>query len=165
VALEVEDGTGKSTSESYVSVAGTDARHAALGNAAWTGDDATKEAALRRATQYMEQAFRTRWLGMRTSKDQALSWPRVICEAVDDWWIDSNVVPSEVANACADLALKALSADLNADLTRGVVRKKIGPLETEYDRYSPQSVRYPAVVQMLSPFLKGSSVSATLVRA
>ena len=165
MALEVENGTGKSTSESYISVAGADARHTALGNAAWTGDDAAKEAALRRATQYMEQAYRTRWLGMRTSKDQALSWPRAILAPVDDWWIDSNVVPAEVANACADLALKALSSDLNADLTRGVVRKKIGPIETEYDRYSPQSVRYPAIAQMLSPFLKGSSVSATLVRA
>jgi hypothetical protein len=77
----------------------------------------------------------------------------------------SDIVPADIANACADLALKAASGDLNADLTRGVVRKKVGPLETEYDRYSPQSVRYPAITMALAPYLKGSSAMATLVRA
>ena len=66
---------------------------------------------------------------------------------------------------CADLALRALTDDLNADLTRAVVRKKIGPLETEYDRNSPQSKRFRPVDMALAPFLKGSSASARLVRA
>jgi hypothetical protein len=164
MALEVEDGTGKANAESYCSVASADARHSAFGNTAWTGTDAAKEAALRRATAYMEQAYRERWQGIRRHVDQALSWPRWdVC--VDSYTIDTESVPAEVANACADLALKALADDLNADLTRGVVRKKIGPLETEYDRYSPQSKRFRAIDMMLSPFLKGSSATATLVRA
>jgi hypothetical protein len=65
----------------------------------------------------------------------------------------------------ADLALRALTDDLNADLTRGIVRKKIGPMETEFDPYSPQSKRFRAIDMALAPFLKGSSVMANLVRA
>jgi hypothetical protein len=165
VALVVEDGTGKADANAFVSVAVADARHTLLGNTAWTGDDATKEAAIARATAYMEQAYRTRWVGCRAHQDQALSWPRYINELVSDQYIASDIVPTEIANACADLALKALADDLNPDLTRGVKRKKIGPLETEYDDYSPQSVRRRAVDMALAPFLKGSSAMATLVRA
>jgi hypothetical protein len=164
LSLIVEDGTGLSTANALVSVADADARHTLLSNTAWTGLDAVKEAAIARATAYMEQAFRERWSGFRLHKTQALSWPRWNVW-VDGYPIEPNIVPPEVANACADLALRALSADLNADLTRGVVRKKIGPLETEFDPYSPQSTRRPAIDMVLAPFLRGSSANAMLVRA
>jgi hypothetical protein len=167
VALIVEDGTGKPDAESYITVAAASTRHTNLGNAAWAAaaSDTVREAALRRATVYMEQAYRDRWCGYRQVTTQALSWPRNSVVVDEFVVVESNVVPPEVANACADLALRALTDDLNADLTRGVVRKKIGPLETEYDRYSPQSKRFRAIDMMLSPFLKGSSATATLVRA
>jgi hypothetical protein len=166
MSLIVEDGTGLSTAESFISVADADTRHTNMGNTNWAAlTTEEKEQALRRGTQYMEQAYRTRWLGTRTHEDQALSWPRVIMQAVDGWWIDSDEVPSIVANACADMALKAAAGDLNADLTRGVVREKVGPLETEYDRASPQSTRYRAVDMMLAHLLSGGSANARLVRA
>ena len=164
MALVVETGAGLETAESFVSVADADARHTALGNTAWTGTDAVKEAALRRATQYMEQAYRSSWKGTRVLRAQALSWPRYGA-VVDGYDLDSNYVPTEVANACADLALKALSETLAEDLTRGVVREKVGPLEVEYDRASPQSTRYRAIDMALSPFLKGGAMNAMLVRA
>lgn len=164
MALIVEDGTGLSTSESYCSVAAANARHTALGNAAWTGTDAAKEAALRRATAYMEQAYRNRWKGTKLLRAQALSWPRYGAVA-DGWDIDSTVVPADIANACADLALRALSADLNADLTRAVVREKVGPLETEYSAYGPEAVRYRSIDMALAPYLAGGGVTARLVRA
>lgn len=167
MALVVEDGTGKADAESYISVADADTRHSNLGNTAWgLADTATKEAALRRATNYMLQMYRGRWTGTRVKVDpmQALDWPRYGVE-VDHFPVHFDIVPPEVANACADLALRALSADLNADLTRGVVRKKIGPLETEFDPYSPQSTRRPAIDMALAPFLRGSSANAMLIRA
>jgi hypothetical protein len=166
MSLIVEDGTGLSTADSYISAAAATARHLALGNTDWAIlTDAEKEQALRRATVYMEQAYRTRWVGCRAHQTQALSWPRYISELVDDIYIAGDVLPADIANACADLALKAAAGELNADLTRGVVRKKVGPLETEYDRNSPQSVRYRAIDMALAPYLKGSSAMATLVRA
>ena len=164
MTLVVENGTGLSNANAYVSVADADARHTLLGNSGWTGDAEAKEAAIARATAYMEQAYRERWTGQRVNREQALSWPRYGV-VVDSWAVDSNIVPAEIANACAALALKALSDNLNADLTRAVVRKKIGPMETEYDRASPQSKQFRAVDMALAPYLKGSSVSAMLVRA
>ena len=51
MALVHEDGTGKTDAESYCSVTFADARHTAFGNSTWTGADAVKEAALRKAIQ------------------------------------------------------------------------------------------------------------------
>lgn len=166
MALEVEDGTGKANAESYVSVADADARMAALGLTNWTTlTTAEKEQALRRAAQYMLQSYRDRWQGYRTSTTQALDWPRAWVIVDRYTYIDNDVVPADVAAANADLAFKAAYGDLNADLARGVVREKVGPIETEYDRASPQSVRYRAIDMLLAPYLKGAAGMARLVRA
>lgn len=166
MALVTEDGTGLSNAESYVSLADATTRHAALGNADWAAaaSDTVREQALRRATAYMEGVYRSRWKGTKLLRDQALSWPRYGA-IVDRWAVESTIVPVEVANACADLALKALSEELSPDLERGVVREKVGPLEVEYDRNSPQSKRFRAADMGLAPYLKGSTAMVGLVRA
>lgn len=165
MALEVEDGTGKANAESYITVAAADARHTALGNTAWTGSDAVKESALRRATQYMIQAYRGRWRGTRLLRAQALDWPRHGA-VVDGFDWPSNEVPAEVANACADLALRALAGDLNADQNgRAVIREKVGPLETEYAEYGSTAAQYRAVDMALSALLTGGGANVRLVRA
>lgn len=164
MTLVVEDGTGMIDAEAYVSVADADARHSALGNTAWTGTEAVKEAAIRRATQFMEQRYRSNWRGTKLTREQALSWPRYGA-VVDGWCLVSNEVPDTIANACADLALKALAEDLNPDLERAVIREKVGPLETEYSAFGSQSKRYTAATQALAPYLMGSGANRFLVRA
>lgn len=165
MALIPEDGTGLANADSYISVANADTRHANNGMTNWaTLQTSEKEAAIRRATTYMEQAFRERWRGRRNHLTQALSWPRWGV-MVDGFPVYPTIVPPEVAAACADLALKAAAGDLNADLTQGVIRKKVGPIETELDRFSPQRVRYPAIEMTLTPFLKVGSGQVMLSRA
>ena len=164
MSLVTENGTGQATAESYISVASADARHTAFGNTAWTGTDAVKEQALRRATAYMTQAYRGRWTGTKLTSAQALDWPRYDV-SVDGYSVDSNIVPADIVNACADLALKASTDTLNADLERAIIREKVGPLETEYSAYSPQRPRYPAIDGALAPYLTGSAATAQLVRA
>jgi len=164
MTLVVEDGSGLTTAESYASVAAADARHSALGNSAWTGTEAVKEAALRRATAFMEQRFRSNWRGTRLTRAQALSWPRYAVE-VEGWCVASNEVPADVVNACIDLALRALTEDLNPDIERAVIREKVGPLEIEYSAHSPQAKRYSAVTQALAPYLMGSGANRFVVRA
>ncbi len=163
MALTVESGLGLADAESYISVADATTRLTSIGsNTAWDALSTTEqEQALRRATAFMEQRYRGRWRGTKLLRAQALSWPRYGATA-DGYTVDSNIVPTEVANACAELAYRAAAGDLNADQTRGVVRKKIGPLETEYDRYSSQAKRFPAVDQMLAPYLFAAN---RLVRA
>lgn len=165
MSLVVETGTGDPLAESYASVADADTRMANLGETNWTLLlTAEKEQALRRATAFMEQAYRDRWKGYRQVYTQALSWPRNSVVVDEFIYIATTIVPPEVKNACIDLALKAAAGDLVPDLERGVVREKVGPIETEYDRASPQSTRRPAIEMTLAPFLKGGTGMARLVR-
>ena len=167
MSLICEDGSGKSDSESYISVADASTYHTARGNTAWAAltTDALREAALRRATDYMRQAYRSRWQGYKVNEDQALDWPRYDV-VVEGYAIDDEIVPTEIKNACAELALKAATADLLADQSQGVVREKVGPIEVEYDKSSPQSTRYKAIDAILSPYLKagGGGINMGLIR-
>lgn len=158
MALVVEDGTVVSGAESYITVAAADTYHSNRGNTEWDDlDDTTKEQLLRKATDYMTQKYRERWKGDRVSLTQPLDWPRESVKVYygETLWeeFDDESVPDAVVNACAELALKANTEDLMADLTRGITREKIGPLETEYDTNSPQAKRFKAIDAMLKPYL------------
>lgn len=166
MSLITEDGTGKADAEAYISVADATTYFAARGVAAWAAlaSDTIREQLLRKATEYMSQTFRQQWNGVRVYSTQALDWPRAgVC--VDGYAVDSDVVPVEVQRACAELALKANTADLLADLEQAVIREKIGPIETEYAPGSSPNKRYVAVDRMLRPYLSGGDASIRLVRA
>jgi hypothetical protein len=166
MALIVEDGTGKADAESYISVADATAYHAARGNAAWAtlASDTVREQLLRRATEYMLESYRQRWQGYRISSTQALDWPRAgVC--VDGYLIAINIVPVEVQRACAELALKAATADLAADVGQTARRVKVGPIEKEYAPNASPVKRYRAVDLLLAPFLSGSDMNIKVVRA
>jgi hypothetical protein len=168
MALIVEDGTGKADAESYISVADASTYHANRGNTAWAAlaSDTLREQALRKATDYIEQNYRLRFAGRRVTQEQALSWPRYDVLRDDGYYYyPGDEVPTEVKNACAELALKASTDELSPDLTQGVIREKVDVLEVEYDKYSPQSPRYTAIDRLLSPFLSGSSASHSVVRS
>lgn len=159
MALEVETGTGSSIAESFASVAQADTRMAAHGYTNWSDLTTTeKEQALRRATAHMEGAYRNRWKGTRLLRAQALSWPRYGAW-VDGFDIPSTEVPDEVVNACIDLAFRAAAGELAPDQTRTIVREKVGPLETEYDRYSSGLPRYSAIDMALAPYLGGGGMN------
>ena len=156
MSIIVEDGTKVVGAESYISVAEADAYHSKRGNTAWDLLDTTdqKEPALRKATDYLEQAFFSLWKGIRVEDGQPLSWPRK-CAYIDDYTlIDDNIVPEAVKRACAELALKASAAELAPDMTQGVVSETVGPISVTYDTGSPQRKRYRAIENMLAPYLK-----------
>lgn len=152
MALIVEDGTGKADAESYISVADADTYHTARGNTAWTGATAVKEAALRRATDYLEDVYAARWKGERGDAAQALSWPRGGV-TVHGFAVDEDEVPDVVSRACAELALRALSADLLADAGAQVKSETVGPISVTYADGARQSTAYKAVDASLSPYL------------
>ena len=156
------------TAESYCTVADASNYHTVRGNTAWAAltTDALREAALRRATDYMRQAYRSRWQGYKVNEDQALDWPRYDVE-VEGYAVDSDIVPTEIKNACAELALKASAAELNPDLTQGVLSEQVGSIQVTYDKASPQFTRYRAIDALLSPYLKagGGGCSMGLIRS
>ncbi len=174
MSLVVEDGTGIATAESYCSVADADTYHTNQGNAAWALLSTTlKEQALRRATTFMEGKFRDIYAGYRKGIIQSLSWPRIWVPVRDApagygsfmMYYPQDTVPAAVSAACAKLALIASTEDLSPALKQGVIKRKIGPLETEYDRFSPQGTRYREIYMLLNPFVKSSGNSVGLARA
>jgi hypothetical protein len=174
MTLIVETGAGLANAESFISVSDATTYHANMGNSAWAAiaTDALREAYLRRATMYMEQAYRERWAGFRQTTVQALCWPRSWVPMRDapsgyatfPSYYPPSAIPALVANACAELALRASAGDLLADLQQGVLKEGVGPLSVEYDKATPQTVRYVAVAAMLRPFLGRSPNNLLTVR-
>lgn len=68
---------GASDADSYAGTSEADAYFSARGVSAWTGSTSVKEAALRVATSYLDNAYRERWIGLTSTQTQSLSWPRV----------------------------------------------------------------------------------------
>lgn len=174
MALVIEDGSGKSDAESFISVEDADTYFSNRGNATWAAlNTAQKEQNLRKATDYIGQTYRQRWKGVRVTSEQALDWPRayVVRDDIDYvsgagyvlidgfYYYPSDEVPQAVKTACAELAYRASAAELAPDLEQLVKREKIDVIEVEYADYASPYTQYRAVDSMLAPFLGGGSGS------
>jgi len=154
--LVVEDGTGLSDAEAYVSVADADAYHAQFGNANWAAATlASKESALRRAAQYIDTQYRFR--GDPLNDTQALAWPR----STRPWPVRA------VISASCELALPALDGPLYLDQAGpAIVSETVGPISTTYavDRRGGQP-RYAAADALLESLTGGGRLSMRIERA
>lgn len=149
MSLVVEDGEGLEDAESYLSVADADAYFTRRGNSAWTGTESVKEAALIKATQYLDYSYS--WKGTIFSTEQALNWPRTGVQDNQGRDLD-NSVPQKLKDATAELALVSLSSELlsNTDNSNYIKREKVEGLEVEYKDSAPSSIQYLSVDRMLS---------------
>ena len=105
MSLIIEDGSRVTGANSYADVSTVDAYHAARGNAAWTGDDTAKEAAILRAMTYIETLP---WHGVKATQTQPLEWPRAYMEDRNGYAINADVVPAQVIHAVAEAALREI---------------------------------------------------------
>jgi hypothetical protein len=170
MTLIVENGTGMSTAESYISVADATSYHSDRGNINWgLLTVQQQEQALRRATDHMLGEYRNRWNGSRVTSTQYLDWPRLGVIKKDSqgangvygmFVVPQSIVPVEVKNACAELAIRAAAGPLREDLTQAIVREKIGPLDTTYDKATSEQTRYSDVDAMLRVLLRGGGNSS-----
>lgn len=172
MALEVEDGTAKDDAESYLSVTDANTYHSARSNAAWTGADAVKEAALRKATAFLDGRFRERFKGRRRTKDQALAWPRVNVVDADGFDVASNAIPTALKHACAEAALLVIAGtDLTPVLEHGGAVQaesvQVGPISESktYRASAPALARYTKLDDLLGGLLKTAGVSGYIERA
>lgn len=132
--LQVDVG-GEPGANAYIDVPFFKDYHGTRGNTYGTPTDEAIQAAIVRATDYVDGRFA--YVGIRCfNQTQLTQWPRV--DAID---ADSQVisgVPVEVKNATAEMALRALTlqqlvADPTVEETGApVVEKtvKVGPVET-----------------------------------
>jgi len=170
--IVVETGTGANpAANSFASVADADAYYGARANAQWAALTlSAKEAALIRATDYLQATYSEAWKGEIVRQDQPLAWPRFDA-FMDGYEIASNIVPIRVQQATFELAIRADAGPLIIDQDQRIVREKVDVVETEYAEFSDPAKRFPAVARILSPLLRAAGTGsggvgvARLVRA
>jgi hypothetical protein len=153
MAFTVEDGTGLTTANAYVSVEFCNTYHSERGHSGWSGSSTSKQRAIVRATDYVDKRFGRRFRGYRTSGDQALEWPRYDAFDEDRQTLSGtyDAVPRQLQKAVAEYALRALAliAGTDADLapdsgesTGDVIEESVtvGPI-SESKRYASAQSR------------------------
>jgi hypothetical protein len=181
--------SGDPAADSYASLAEADAYFEARAITAWGDDDDAKEAALRRAASYLDNQYRTRWIGLRTNETQALSWPRG--DGVRNLWTSTcfvplldadgiaialDAIPAQVKRAQIEAALLILTgSNMESVLSRGndikSISKGVGPLSKSitYADSAPAVDRYLAIEGLLAGLVKSTpganAGNVSLVRA
>ena len=147
-----EDGTGLVGANAYVSVEFADEYFSVRKNGAWAGlDSAAKEAAIIKATDYLEAVYWGKWQGEKLKADQALAFPR-----------NPFGMPAKFKFAVCELAIKANSGELLSDIERLTTKEKVGSIEVEYSSSADPTTKYAYVCSLLKPFLKNVYASSML---
>ncbi len=171
MAIVVEDGTGLANADSYSSVADADTYLASIGDpGSWSTQTVTaKEQALVRATQWLDNTYRTEWKGRRKLQTQALAWPRVEVYDEDDFLVPDDEVPTILAKATAEAAYRFLTAELSPDLDNGGAlvkrtRAKVASLEEELEYVVGAVIgteQFQKIEDMLAGLVDGSGSGST----
>ncbi|MDT8321523.1 MAG: hypothetical protein RQ826_13440 [Xanthomonadales bacterium] len=162
--LIIEDGTGVPDADAYISLADADALHVSRDGAAWAGTDPDKEAAIRRATAFVDTLrFMGRPAGGRA---QSLAWPRENAFDADGFEISLTELPEEIKTAAGILAFAELASPglLFPEVNRAGLfkRQRVGPIEVEFAG-NPASVEFQrtvvtAAMDLLTPLTIGRGV-------
>lgn len=167
---------GGATADSYATIADADAYFASYGGA-WSGDDASKEAALRRATLAIDGEYGARWSGSPVNgRSQSLDWPRTGAMDINGYDIAEDAIPVEVVRATCEIAQKELSTpgSFTPDISNPTIKKQtVGKLSVEYNTSVSASASLDAragltrVESLLSGLIATGSLAQTgrLLRA
>ena len=144
--------------DSYLSVADADAYWLARNNATWAAaSNAEKEKALIESTQYIDGAYN--FIGVQIITN-VLAWPRNSAHVKSGNFkgviYDSDTIPPQVENACAELSLDGLSSRLRPTAERGgaIKRERVeGAVEIEYSDFAPSHKTYDFVSMIIKPLL------------
>lgn len=167
MALTVQSGaTVVADADSYQSLALANTYWTDRGSpTTWTGaSDATKEAALRFATKWIDQRYR--WIGTISSTAlNRLKWPRL--DAVDVDGREWTGVPQQLKDAVCEVALAHISTSVNEVRDRGgrVKREKVDVIEVEYADGASAGRTWPYVDSLLSELYLGSPSRRQILRS
>jgi len=151
----VEDGTGLTGAQSYISIEFADIYHTLRANSVWVNltDEALKVAALVKATDYVDRRWRDQFIGDPLTTTQALAFPRT-----------ELGLPVAFKNAIAEYALREVESPLvpDPDMGEGAIikrREKVGPIEEEIE-YGRNGINsspfksYPQADMLLTPYIQ-----------
>ncbi|MDV6347474.1 DnaT-like ssDNA-binding protein [Nitrosomonas sp. Is35] len=171
MAIVVEDGTGKSNAQSYLSLADVDSYFAARGIAAWTGANSAKEAALIAATEYIDIRWGDLLKGSLEFPDtQALLFPRLNIYDNEDRALTG--IPQRLERATAEYALISLSQSLMPNPTiesSGKIvteeSEETGPIKETKKYQSGYLTKrpYPKADALMACFILGSGTTRVYV--
>lgn len=159
MALVVEDGTGKTNSDTYVSLADARTRATILG-VSISGTDATAELQLQQATIYVDTVYRHNFQGLKLTSTQALQFPRSPV-VLDGWTLDNDDIPQELIDAqiYAAAQLEAGESFYSNNDGRSVkLEEVVGAVKQEYFNTGKTGtqVRFTDVEQRIQPLLDGN---------
>jgi len=152
----VEDGTGRSDSNSYVSTdeleTYADDRGITLGTAL------DEEAALIRASTWIDNVYRSRFQGIRTNlRAQAMEWPRAGVLDASGFFVEPNEIPRELRAAVCEAAIREMAAPgtLSPDLERGGAIKSLqaGSVQIVYADSAPARTTFDTIDDTLAALL------------
>lgn len=159
MALIIEDGTGKTDSQSYASETEL-AAYALARGITITGTDTEL---LIQAMDYIEsQSFK----GYKYTDDQALQWPRGGVYLFG-YYVDVDTIPQLLKDAQIEIAL-GIDAGNNplATVARSTKKEKVGDIEVEYMDGARDTTYLAAAESKLSELLAAGSggFSAVAIR-
>ena len=153
--MVVEDGTGLTDANSYVSVVFADDYFTARGVSEWAalGTDEKKEQFLIKATDYIDSIFE--WNGKREFEHQALRFPRVGLRDYEGAEIKG--IPTCLKQAVCDAALIANGTELFQTKSENgaVVSEKIGDLAFTYANGKGETVTSSTLYDSINTKLRG----------
>lgn len=156
MAFTVQDSNGLvSEANAYADLAYVRGYHADRGTDLSATSDALLQGAIIRATDYVDKRYV--FMGERRNRDQTTEWPRRDTYDRSGYLIEG--IPRAVLQAVAELALRALTADLLGDPSRDDTGRTIlakaegvGPLREEVTYAGGGAFsfpEYPAVDRLL----------------
>lgn len=164
MALIIEDGTGVTGANSYVTVAEIRAYCEARG-IELPAEDASVEVFAVNAFDYIE-SLNYRFKGFPVFSETA--WPRD--GVVVNWkYLPNNAIPWQVKAASCEATGEAVTTDLMPTITTAVKREKVDALEVEYDTATTSdgmtaSPSFPKVDAKLAALMQGGGYRVRVVR-
>lgn len=159
----VEDGTGKTDSNSYIDEAGLTTYATDRGITLTAATDAAKAVLLIQAMDYIEaQPYK----GYKYTDEQALQWPRAGV-VIDSYSVDTDEIPQLLIDALCETAISVdAGANPLAPVGRSTKKEKVGDIEVEYMDGARDSTYIAAAENKLSKLLKAGSggISAVAIR-
>jgi hypothetical protein len=152
----VEDGTGLTTANSYVSV--SEANDYLIQNnyiyPTWDNlDNGDKQKLLSWASRYLDQ--KARWNGEKTVEDSGLRWPRTGVEDVDGNPIEEDEIPYQLRQATIEMTRYLMDGDRSADRGQdGLKEVQVDVIKLVFDT----SYRLPEVPNEINNILRGLGV-------
>ncbi len=159
-----EDGTGKTDSNTYITLAEYETYIDERGLTESTTDDA-KTGRIIQAKDWLE-AQEERYQGVKETDEQALIWPRSWVQ-IYSYPLDASTIPQQLKDAQAQLVYDSASTDIyNVNNGQAIVKEKVDVIEVQYSDTGTTNLQpiFAKVQAILDPLYKTVGGLGTVTR-